>query len=51
MKLDALLNASFVLSKEKTIEYLTQRINYNLDADKLKALDLLEYIGVASLTV
>lgn len=33
------------LSKEKTIEYLTERINYNLDADKLKALDLfLDYI-------
>jgi len=33
------------LSKEKTIEYLTQRINYNLDSAKLKALDLfLDYI-------
>ena len=33
------------LSKEKTLEYLSERINYNLDADKRKALDLfLEYI-------
>lgn len=33
------------LSKEKTIEYLTERINYNLDEGKLKALDLfLDYI-------
>ena len=34
------------LSKEKTIEYLTERINYDLDAGKLEALKLfLEYIG------
>ena len=33
------------LSAEKTIEYLTQRIDYNLDADKRQALDLfLSYI-------
>ena len=33
------------LSTEKTIEYLTQRIDYRLDADKRKALDLfLSYI-------
>ncbi len=33
------------LSKEKTIEYLSERINYNLDADKRKALELfLDYI-------
>jgi chorismate dehydratase len=33
------------LSPEKTIEYLTQRIDYNLDADKRKALNLfLDYI-------
>lgn len=34
------------LSKEKTIEYLTERINYDLDAGKLEALKLfLEYIS------
>ncbi|MEO6303363.1 MAG: menaquinone biosynthesis protein [Bacteroidia bacterium] len=33
------------LSKEKTIEYLSNRIDYNLDADKKKALNLfLDYI-------
>lgn len=33
------------LSKEKTIEYLKERIDYNLNADKRKALDLfLDYI-------
>ncbi|MBA3680531.1 MAG: menaquinone biosynthesis protein [Bacteroidetes bacterium] len=33
------------LSKEKTIEYLSERIDYNLDEDKRKALDLfLDYI-------
>jgi chorismate dehydratase len=33
------------LSKDQTIEYLVKRIDYNLDADKRKALDLfLEYI-------
>ncbi len=33
------------LSKDQTIEYLVNRIDYNLDADKRKALDLfLEYI-------
>lgn len=33
------------LSKEKTIEYLTERIDYKLDHDKRKALDLfLDYI-------
>lgn len=33
------------ISKEKAIEYLTKRIDYNLDADKKKAMDLfLSYI-------
>ncbi len=33
------------LSKEKTIEYLTERIDYNLDSEKRKALSLfLDYI-------
>ncbi|MBL7909682.1 MAG: menaquinone biosynthesis protein [Bacteroidia bacterium] len=33
------------LSKEKTIEYLSERIDYNLNSDKHKALDLfLDYI-------
>lgn len=33
------------LSKEQTVEYLTKRIDYNLDQEKLKALDLfIQYI-------
>ena len=33
------------ISKEKAIEYLTERINYNLDSEKRKALELfLDYI-------
>ncbi len=31
------------LSKEKTLEYLTQRIDYNLDTPKRKAMDLFLY--------
>ncbi len=41
---------SLTITKQKTIEYLTQRINYNLDADKLKALQLfLGYIKSANI--
>lgn len=43
--------SNHALSKEKTLEYLTKRIDYRLDADKRKALDLfLNYIRQLSET-